>query len=335
MDTVVVRASPDPLTGLEDYDARKLLELGAEAYRAEAADRAAQLYEKLLEEFPEASVVPLAHYNAGLAYERLEDWPEAVDHFETIVHEHPGSEPHVDAHFNLARAYGKVENWEGVADTFWQVRQLDADLSPMDELEARVGTSVGLFMQDDFASAEKQLLSTLRFFEEHPQKEYLPAGYFVAQARFYLGEIEARAFERVELTPPTGTRGDGWAELMGDELEKKCDRLLRAQARFIRTIRVGHEGWATAAGFRIGSMYERLFDELLELPVPPDLSEEAAEIYREELRERVSVLVKKAIRVYESNREMAERVGAENAWVEKTTAALERMKKLYLATAES
>lgn len=333
MEPVMVRANPDPTVGLETYDAETLFDLGAEAYQAERWEVAARVFEKLVAEFPEASEVPAALYNAGLSREHLEHWPQAVAAFEAILRDHQGSEVYPDAHFNLARAYGKVERWEEVADTFWAARQLEG-LSPMDEIEARVGTGVGFFMQGDPYTAEREFLRALRFYEEHPQRQYLPAKYFVAQSRFYLGEILAREFEAVELSVPEAVpEGADWTEMMGAELEKKCDLLLRAQARFIRTIREGHRGWATAAGFRIGSMYERLFDEMMAVPVPPELDEGAAEVYREELRERVSVLVRKAIRVYEANREMAERVGEDNEWVERTSAALERMKKLYLATA--
>lgn len=335
MDALVVRAEPDPLTGLEGYDALDLLELANERFREEAYDRAVRVYEKLLAEFPEASVVPIARYNAGLAYERLEEWSKVVEHLSALVLRHPGSDPWVDAHFNLARAYGKLEDWGEVADTFWAARQIDGGLPPLAELEARVGTGIGLFMQGDHATAERELMQAVSFFEDHEQKEILPAKYFVGQARFYLGEIIALQFEALELSRPTTAGAEAqWVEMMGKELEDKCQLLLRAQASFIRAIRVGHRGWATAAGFRIGSLYERLFEELIAVPVPPELAAGAAEIYREELRKRVSVLVKKAIRVYEMNREMAERIGEQNEWVERTSLALERMKKLYLETAE-
>lgn len=333
MDPVVVRAQPDSTVGLDSYDASTLFELGSEAFRAEKWARSLEVFDKLVEEFPEAEEVPTAHFNAGLAAEKLERYEAAAAHFALILEKYRDSSVFHDAHFNLARAYAKLKAWKKVSETFWAARQLP-ELSAMDEIEARVGTGVGLFMDGDPFTAEREFRQAIGFFEDHPQKEYLPARYFIAQSRFYLGEILAREFESIELTAPTldGEEKD-WVQAMSEELEKKCDLLLRAQANFIRTIREGHQGWATAAGFRIGSLYERLFDEMVAVPVPPDLEEGAAELYREELRAKVSVLVRKAIRVYEANREMAERVGEANEWVEKTSAALERMKELYLSTA--
>lgn len=333
MEPLVVRAADDPLTGLDSYDAEKLFEIAGEEFEKGAYDRSVKIYTKLIREFPESPLIPLAHYNSGLSFEKLEAWSEAVGEFEIVVAGTADPDVYRDAHFSLARAYGKVENWRGVADTFWSARQLEPALGPMDELEARVGMGVGLFMQKDYPTAEREFMRALRYYESHEQKEYLPADYFIGQTRFYLGEIAARAFEATSLSPPSTGDAETWTQRMGDELEAKCELLLRAQSNLIRAIRVGHRGWATAAGFRIGSLYERLFDEMMEVPVPPGLEPDVAEVYREELRNRVSVLVKKAIQVYEMNREMAERVGEQNEWVEKTSVALERMKRLYLATA--
>ena len=78
MDGLVVHPEEDPLVGLDSYDAETLLEMGADAFRHQAFDRSAQLYAKLVREFPDAKVTPLARYNAGLSYERLEDWSAAA-----------------------------------------------------------------------------------------------------------------------------------------------------------------------------------------------------------------------------------------------------------------
>jgi hypothetical protein len=201
----------------------------------------------------------------------------------------------------------------------------------MDELEARVGQGVGLFMQDDYATAEREFMGALRFYEEHQKDEYLPADYFIGQTRFYLGEIAAREFEAVKLEEPDVQKSKkSWEDMMGDKLEHKCELLLRAQNNLIRAIRTGHPGWATAAGFRIGSLYERLYDDMTQLPVPPGLSEEGKAFYLGEVRKKVAVLVTKAITIYEQSLEMATRVGEKNEWVERASKSLERMKSLYL-----
>lgn len=332
MEPIMVRAAPDPLTGLDGYDAEALLEVGNEQFRQAAYDRAIKVFEKLLEQFPESASVPKAYYNLGLSYEQLAEPEKAHVHFRRVIEGHPSSDTWKDAHFRDCLSLAKLGRWKDVADTFWAARQIPG-LTVMDELEARVGQGVAMFMQDDYATAEREFMSAIRFFEDHEKNEYLPADYFVGQARFYLGEIYAREFERYVLKAPN-VGHDQWVEMMGKELEEKCQLLLRAQNNLIRAIRVGHTGWATASGFRIGSLYERLYDDLIQVPVPPGVDEEAKSFYQNQLREKVSVLVVKAIKIYEQSLQMAQRVGEKNEWVEKTSLSLERMKTLYLSQKE-
>jgi hypothetical protein len=68
--------------------------------------------------------------------------------------------------------------------------------------------------------------------------------------------------------------------------------------------------------------------------VPPGVDEEAKSFYQSQLREKVSVLVVKAIKIYEQSLQMAQRVGEKNEWVERTSMSLERMKTLYLSQKE-
>jgi tetratricopeptide (TPR) repeat protein len=329
MEPILIRSETDPLTGLDGYDAAQLLDLGNQLYEKNEADKAILVYDRLLETFVDSEHVPAALYNKGLALEKLVEFEKALGCYQTILDEHQESKSLRDAYFRVALMNGKLERWKEVADTFWRIRQL-GELTTMDELEARIGQGVGMFMQNDFATAESEFNGALRFYEAHQNEEYLPADYWIGQARFYLGEIYAREFEGKTLSEPN-LEEDQWAEMMGKELEEKCELLLRAQNNFIRTIRVGHTGWATAAGFRIGSLYERLYDDLLKVPVPPSLSDEGKKFYLDELRKKVGVLVMKAIMVYERSLEMAQRVGEENEWVKRTTASLERMKSLALA----
>ncbi len=328
MEPIIVKGATDQETGLDGYDASQLLDLGNQLYAQSEFVKAAKVFEKLIEVFPDSTLVPAAYYNAGLVYEAGADHQRALERYEKVITDFPESTSHKDAIFRSATCLAKLERWKEVADRFWQARQRK-DLTSMDEIEARVGMGIGLFMQDDFASAEKEMMSAVRFYEEKNKDEFMPADYYIGQARFYMGEINAREFERIELGI-ADVKKPGWEDMMGDKLEEKCELLIRAQNNFIRAIRIGHTGWATASGYRIGSLYERMYDDLLKVPVPAGLSEEGKEYYLGEVRKKVGVLVSKAIKIYEQSLDMAVRVGEKNEWVERTTKSLERMKALYI-----
>ena len=111
-------------------------------------------------------------------------------------------------------------------------------------------------------------------------------------------------------------------------LTQRRGALLSAQGHYLRCIRVGHPEWATAGGYRIGELYQNLYEHIAEAKPPADLNEEEADVYREELRNRVRVLVTKAIDAYEQTLAAAERVGATNPFVQQTRVQLEKMKTL-------
>ena len=110
-----------------------------------------------------------------------------------------------------------------------------------------------------------------------------------------------------------------------ESLERKAKWLLDAQKGYLQVIRTGHAYWATAAGYKIGALYERLYDEILKVPSPPDISEEEKEIYREELIKKVSVLLRKSLTAFRKVCKVAKRIQVENEWVEKSQASMERL----------
>jgi len=329
MEEVRIQTAVDPLVGLDAFDASDLLAKGNERFAGREFDVAIKIYDYLLTTFPTSELAPIAAYNAGLCYEGLAEHEQALARFQKIIREHPGSETARDAHYHACIALSKLDRWQEVADAFWEIRQ-KGDLLTMDELEARVGMGVAMFMMKDFDTAEREFMGAIRFHEEKSKTEYLDANYWLGQARFYTGEIYARRMENIDMASVSGD-GESWKETMGKRLEEKCDLLMRAQNNFIRTIRAGHTGWATAAGFRIGSLYERLYDDMLAVKMPPDVPADAEPYYKELLEEKIGVLVNKAILVYERSLEMAARVGEQNEWVERTHRALERMKTLAVA----
>ena len=69
-------------------------------------------------------------------------------------------------------------------------------------------------------------------------------------------------------------------ERVFESLERKAKWLLDAQKGYLQVIRTGHAYWATAAGYKIGALYERLYDEIIKVPSPPGITEEEKIIYR-------------------------------------------------------
>ena len=124
------------------------------------------------------------------------------------------------------------------------------------------------------------------------------------------------------------------SDALAKDVEYKAELLLSAQGHYLRAIRVGHARWATASGAQIGALYENFYQQLLAAPPPTELNAEEVEIYRQEARKKIRILLSKAINVYERTLEAAERTGEANPFVERARENLKRMKDLLLAEAQ-
>jgi hypothetical protein len=176
------------------------------------------------------------------------------------------------------------------------------------------------------ARAEGELLlrEGLEIYDQQAAKQELDPA-LPAQAEFWLGEAFRGSFEALRLDPSAMDE-----QALGAALETKAQFLLSAQGHYLRCIRRGDGEWATAAGFRIGELYELFHDQLVGAPLPSGLTEDQRALYEGELRKKVRNLVQKAIHTYEETLSVAQRTGATSAYVSRTQAALERMRRLLL-----
>ena len=115
-------------------------------------------------------------------------------------------------------------------------------------------------------------------------------------------------------------------------LNDKAKLLLAAQRQYIETIKLGNPQWASAAGYQIGSLYEELYDAFIHAPVPNELQGEAnlekRDVYYEELRKEIRILLEKSIRTHEQNLLMVERLGVQNEWRDKSKLAFAKLQKM-------
>jgi tetratricopeptide (TPR) repeat protein len=329
---VHVVGTPVGPDALESYDADRLWKRGLDLLDGDSWAEAASYFERLLREFPDDGHVLLAHYNLGVAYIHLEKGNEAVTEFDTYLKLiPPDASPKdlLDGRFKRGQALAVAKRYEEVAAFFDDM--LGEELSKEDRIEALVDAGIGHFMRGDRFTAEYRFLEARRHYKEASETARLDIGYYVAQASFYLAEIARIDFSEFKLQFPTAAElqaGHKTLEaILGDQLEQKCQLLLRAQYAYLRAIREGHAGWASASGFKVGEMYEELHDDLVKLPAPPDLGDSARDLYQSMVRKKVLVLLEKAVKTWEANADMVTRTGAESEWSTRTRASLLRVKQ--------
>jgi tetratricopeptide (TPR) repeat protein len=334
----VLVASEQP-DGLDVFDAEALFERGLDLMRGGLHREAESYFARVVLEFPDSPQAVPAQYNRAVCLVRAGDGEAALaaaDLYLEVLPESAAAKHHLDGSFQRGAALMLLKRYEEAADLF-DVLIVEA-LLPADQIEALVDSGVAHFMRGDRITSEYRFLKARRLHKDASKLERLQVKYFIAQAEFYLAELARLEFSDFKLRYPTRKElasGTDIENILGRDLETKCQLLLRAQYAFTRTIREGHTGWASAAGYKVGSMYEELYDDLVSLPEPDELTEAQQRIFKELLRDKVLILLEKAVNIWQNTAEMATRTGEENLWVEKTRKSLERVRTFVLAKSDA
>jgi len=305
---------------LDAYDANGLFERAAAHLRKGQCDLAAVVYTKLIGEFADSDLVEPSLYNRGLCLDQLERYQEAASSYSELVERFPESSDVTDALFRQAGSYEKLEAWENAIGVFDRLLTERRDLRGVERVEALARKGSAQLQLDQPEQARLTLEEAVRTYRMGKGISPTDSVFHYSMAQFKLGEIVHAEMRQVELPPDE--------EQLEELLEKKAQLLLDAQRLYTKVIRIGQAHWAAAAAYRIGALYHHLWVDILSAPPPEDLNEEEQEIYFEILRERIRVLLKKAVVQWERTLKLAIRLGLDNEWIEKTTRDLREIRKI-------
>jgi tetratricopeptide (TPR) repeat protein len=304
---------------LQGKNDEELFAVGTAAYGAAEYARAAAAFARLADLFPRSRHEAAALFNAGLAYERLDEWRLALERFRTLARKYEGPDA-VEATFRIAECQYHLRDLDEARATL-DLLARRPDLATGDRVRALAQRGIVELEEGKPEDAERTLRLALSVYRAASEEERLD-DHFAAQAQYYLGEVYREWFRTLPFDP---SKGDD--ETLQHALEQKAEMLLSAQGHYLRAIRMGNDRWAVASGFRIGALYDDLRTQLLDAPLPPGLDEEHAEAYRTELRRRVRVLATKAITAYEQTLSRAARSGVDDLrFLADAQGALDRLK---------
>jgi tetratricopeptide (TPR) repeat protein len=320
---------------LDAYDAGQLFDRGTTVLNAGRCTEAVEgPYARLFREFPSSRFVVLAHYNVGLCLQQAAELGAAVPHYQRVLELAPASRDGRHAAFQLTQILMALERWEDGLRAAERLL-LREDLESFERLEALARRAQALLGLERLADAERQARDALAFYRTRDGDERIADPEFAAAANYVVAETLRARSESVALPP--GTSDD-----QREALDARARLLLDAQREYFSTIRFADTRWSAAAGYRIGSMYDRLWHAMMEAPVPPPtvaMNEATRALYereyRAELARNIRPLIRHAIRYWELTLMMAERSGAETEWTERTRSDLERTRSLMLEQSET
>ena len=162
-----------------------------------------------------------------------------------------------DSAFRVAECLYHLEDYGHAAALLTRIADGAKD-APEIYVRAQVQKGICLLHGDRDDAAETALRRAVgRYLIEKDQHDTAIDPYYAAQGQFYLGELYRLRFEHAAFDP--GTEG---LDALKADLEHKAELLLSAQGHYLRTIRMGEAHWAAAAGYRVGRLYEILYDQL-------------------------------------------------------------------------
>ncbi|MBK6528657.1 MAG: tetratricopeptide repeat protein [Deltaproteobacteria bacterium] len=312
----VLGASP---AGAGDaFDATLLFERGIAHMRQQRCAEALTELDRLVREFPSASVVPLAQYNRGLCLQRAQRWPDAAAAMTAAATTRDADLAH-DALFRLAAvgASGASPAWVLEATDALQSRSLPMTITDRVELSARRASA--RLAENNLEEAEREAQRAVAIAPTEDAVHALDDDTYAAEARVVLGEVTRRRASAVayRVEAPDAEAA----------ITRRVNLVTHAHLQFNDAIRAGNPDWAAAAGFRIGEMYRDLYDAIVDAPTPTEWDDDQRRVYRARTAERLRPLLQGALRSWELTLTMARRTGiTNNEWVRRASEAIDRLR---------
>ncbi len=325
MDEVIISKSNDIPKDVNDMfkEANKL-------FTEERYEEALTVYQNLKDLNAKNSI--LANYNIAVTLTKLKKIEEALLIYEELLKiENLDEELYIDTIINISEIYGYQKEWEKTENLLkYTVENNNFKNIGWDYIEISIRYQVALFNLGYYDDSEFVFLKAIQTYKQNKNRFVtlsLKQRYFLSMGNFYNGEVNRIKFENIKIT--------GDVKGMGKILDEKADILLSAQNYYINSIDFKDKYWATASGYKIGEMYEKYYEQIMNTELPAKLTFEEETIYKEELQKRIQILLKKAINIFEENIKMSERVSEKNIWVEKTLEKLKEVKAKYIKIKES
>jgi TolA-binding protein len=277
---------------------------------------AIKYYLKLAREFPKEKEGPDAVYNSALLLEKLGDLKRAAEVYLEYVNKYPERTDLAEVVFFAADAYYKARDWNKAAAVYenyvrgpYEPKTLVVEATyKWAQCEEKLGR---------LDRSKTLIIQTSLLYKAEKAKGKINPPEFGAHGAFLQALEEFEIYKGIKLQLPP--------QKMAKLLEAKAIELKRIIGVFTDVVAIGDAKWASAALYMIGESYQNFADTLFDAPVPKELSEEEAEIYKLELQDKAFPIEDKAIQAFQKQIDTSLKAGIENEWTEKTRLRLRKL----------
>lgn len=300
-------SSADAATISELFDRAKILLMGGRFLEAAAA------FDRIVALEPKGAYVTASMFNAGLAFDQLEDRKNALARFRDLAKRFPEAPETHHALVRTLRILAWQEAWAELASTA-DVLLVHAGLTPVERVEAHGARALGAAELNDLETASMHVSKARTIVEDQHLDDggRLPLG--SAPVFFALGEVRRIKGERITFVPVPSD--------FAQVLEERCQLLLDAQDAYSQSMRTYDAHWGAMSGYRVGQLYQQLHRDLLAIPAPSAAkTDKQKQLFEGAMRLRYRVLIEKGLEMMERTLRMAERTGEKSSWVSRAADA--------------
>ncbi|MBK7582540.1 MAG: hypothetical protein IPI67_20375 [Myxococcales bacterium] len=312
------QASSDPervtlartvITPGSEGDIDELFAKAVEAQRLGKAKAAADGFDRVYRLDPDGPRAAEALYQGGLAHEQAGDRTTSVQRFEQVTTRFPKHALSRESLLRAIRLLCFLERWQRCGEASAAMLTRYADLDHIESIVAFGGKGLALVAAGDLEAATYNIEKARTIVEEHRLDAAGTLSRDVAQLYFALGEVRRARAEKILFNPLPSN--------FGAVLEQRCQLLLDAQSAYSDTMRAKDAHWSAMSGFRVGELYAKLHEDLMDVRQPKADNEKKQQLFEGAMRLRYSILLDKALSMMEHTLSMSARTGEKSGWVSK------------------
>jgi tetratricopeptide (TPR) repeat protein len=307
LDRTVV--TPDRTT-----DIPELLQQARELGEAKKFEVAAHAYDRIYELDSDGPNAAEALFKAAEMYDYGAFQEDALARYEQVARRFPNSDLDRVARIRALRLLTYLEHFARAGELAELTDAKYPDLQGTSKIAVLAARALARLAAGDDAQGEYFVSKARDIIERENLDAAGRLPQELAPVYFALGEVRRMRAERIHFVPVP--------ENFGDALEQRCQLILDAQGAYSDAMRAYDAHWSAMAGFRVGELYQKLHEELMQVPAPTSAaSESRRQLFAGAMRLRYSILLDKAKAMMDHAVAMAERAGEQSPWVLKARQA--------------
>ncbi len=282
--------------------------------QAKQYDSAARLFERAFTLDPDGPLADKSLFESAEMYDVDGKHEEALSRYEQVARRFPSSDLDRVARVRALRLLTYLEHYERAGELADLTAAKYKDLLSFDQLAVLSARALSRVAADDDTQAELAIGKARDIIERESLDGAGRVPAELAPVYFALGELRRVRAERIHFVPVPAS--------FGAALEQRCQLLLDAQSAYSDAMRAYDSHWSAMAGYRVGELYQKLHEELMQVPAPKAAdTERRRQLFEGAMRLRYSILLDKAKSMLDHTVAMADRTGEQSPWVLKSRQA--------------